>query len=155
MIRSLLVAALLVVGVLAAPAAAQYEPGPTVSLAPTTAVAGATVVLAGQQCLASSPVTIAAPGMEAQTTTAGPDGSWTSSVVVPAGTSGTWSLTVTCGDAVLVASVQVGAVDSSAPQAAPLPVTGSQTVPFAAVGAGLVAGGLLLVLLVQRRADRA
>lgn len=166
MIRKVLIGALMIVAVFAAPAAAQYD---TFTVSPGGVESGGTTTFQGDGCEPGSTVTISIDGDTLATVVANDQGQFTGSIVVdlPAGD---YTVTATCGDVVQTAPLNVRGVsdstttapDPTAPAPAPgpgvggqgggspLPRTGSNTTSLVLVGALLLAGGGAMVVARKR-----
>jgi LPXTG-motif cell wall-anchored protein len=147
-IRPALVAVSLVA--LAGPASASYEPTGTVSVSnPAPAPGGAlTVTGSGYAPLSQVTITIGAAQTVLSTVMTTADGSFSTSVTIPATLTGTQTLTATGlnpvgSTRVLAATLNVGGT--------PLPATGSDTTVLLVAGAVVVAVGAGLVVTSRRR----
>ncbi|CAN5548984.1 hypothetical protein BH10ACT1_BH10ACT1_37350 [soil metagenome] len=180
MVRKVLFGALLIVGLFAGTAAAQYDP---LVVTPGEVVEGGTVTVTGQGCQANEAVTItlfpgdatgqdtfppasskastrAVPtgGIQVATTTTDENGNFTVTFTLPAGaTPGEYTVQATCGSVVqseLITVVGATAAPIPGVPASPsgnLPRTGSNVDAMGLVGAGLLAAGGLVLLGTRKR----
>lgn len=174
MLRKILFTTLLMTGLIAAPALAQY--GFTVT--PGEVTPGSTISIVGDGCAPGSEVTITltSEGSDDEivlaTGTADDEGNVALEAVIPEDLApGTYTVSMVCGEHVLTQTLTVveatdgttttttepgttpggGGTGGGGP-AGPLPKTGSNLNGFGLTGAGLlVAGGLLLVATRRRR----
>ncbi|WP_421119122.1 hypothetical protein ACE2AJ_17420 [Aquihabitans daechungensis] len=168
MFRKMLIGALMLVAVAAAPAAAQtYD----FNVSPANVEPGGTVTVSGEGCQPGAEVTItvteAAPqravGDVILTTTVTADGSgqFTATFTIPSGTAtGTYEVTATCGDGVVLSdfiNVVDGTVATTAPPSGSggggtIARTGSDLNGLGLAGAGLITvGGIILLTTRSRR----
>lgn len=170
MIRKILITALAMMALVAAPAAAQYEPivvqpgrvppGGTVTVTGSACAPGDTVVITLQ---ADGPAAIRSAPLQAEpvvvaTVTADAEGNFSASFVVPADAKlGWYTVTATCGSITRHKRIQVAEADTPATTVPSkpggnLPKTGSNLNGFGLAGAGLLAvGGLFLLAANKRR----
>ncbi len=172
MLRKIILGAVLLVGVFAAPAAAQY---PEIVVNPGTVVVGGQVSVSGTGCepgveviiylvpaagssgsRAAAP-TIPANAVEVGRGTAGPDGTFTVTFTVPADTEpGNYIVQSSCGNVAsegqnLTVTAPVPPVTQPGGPATPLPRTGSDLNGLGLLGAGLLTAGGLALLATRRR----
>jgi len=147
-LRPVLAAACLLA--VASPAAASYEPTGTVTVSHTAPAPGAAITVTGSGYAPLSQVTItigtAQTVLSTVMTTA--DGSFSTSVTIPASLAGSQTLSATGlnpvgSTRVLAATLNVGGT--------PLPATGSDTTVLLVAGAVVVAVGAGLVVTSRRR----
>lgn len=174
MLRKILFATLLMTGLAAAPALAQY--GFTVT--PGEVTPGSTISITGEGCEPGSEVTI---GLSAEgsddvvtlaTTTADDQGDVLLDATIPEDAApGTYSVSMTCGDHVLSETITVTEASDGEPtttttaaptpttggdsggSSGPLPQTGSNLNGFGLTGAGLLAAGGVLLVATRRRRE--
>lgn len=151
MVRKVLIGALMIVAVFAAPAAAQY---PDFTITPGGVETGGVAGFSGSGCPPGSTVTIAANGQTLATVVANAQGEYsgTATINLPPGN---YTASATCGDIVRTFPLNVRGVSQGRPPAgvgggtggAPLPRTGSDSNNLAVVGAALllVGGGAMVV----------
>lgn len=155
MIRKTLIGALMLVALLASPAAAQYG---SFTVNPGTTEPGGTASFSGNGCQPGETVTVTFLGSTVATVVANAEGEYTGSFPVPASTApGTYTVTATCGSVVHSDTLTVvssgGAITGTGTGTGTLPRTGSNVNVMGMVGAGLLtAGGLLLLATRKRRA---
>jgi LPXTG-motif cell wall-anchored protein len=165
MVRKMLIGAVLLVALFAAPAAAQYGGGVT----PPQVRPGGSVNVFGDGCPPGAEVTIAiAPAaggaaVVTTTTTADDDGRFEMSVAIPEGTpAGQYTVTATCGGQVVlqetITVLSTGQVAPTTPGTPSTPSdetivrTGSELNSMAVIGAALLGlGGALLLATRSRR----
>ena len=166
MFRRMLIGALLLVALLAAPAAAQYD----VSVTPGEVEAGGAITFSGEGCLPGAEITITltevAPGttkaigdvITITTITADENGAFTVTFDVPEGTAvGTYRVSAICGgEAVASAIINVvdGTTATTVPGSSNEPIvrTGSDLNGLGLAGAGLITvGGIILIATRSRR----
>lgn len=152
MVRKVLIGALMLVAVLAAPAAAQYPP---FIVTPSGVEAGGTVTFRGSGCEPGETVTLTVNGQVLTTTTADNNGDYSGSFVVNLAP-GNYTVLATCGDVVNRHPLNVRGAGVSQPgrpggaaggaAGAPLPRTGSNVNNLGLVGAALllVGGGAMV-----------
>lgn len=164
MVRKILLAAVALLVFTAAPAAAQY---PSLVVQPGRVVVGGQVTVTGQGCTPGSTVVItlqrvgADSGVVVATVTAGPDGTFTASFMIPEGTApGMYDVISECDGhtqrqplEVLAQSVDTdpGGGGTGAGGGGSLPRTGSNLNGVGLFGAGLLAVGGLLLLAARKR----
>lgn len=165
MFRRMLIGAVLLTALFAAPAAAQYP----FNVSPGTVVAGGSLTVSGQGCEPGAEVTISMVEASPQravgdviftaTVTADENGNFTYTFTVPAGTPvGTYEVKAECGNGV-VYSAFVDVVDATTPtttpgggSTAPIVRTGSDLNGLGLAGAGLITvGGIILIATRSRR----
>jgi LPXTG-motif cell wall-anchored protein len=162
MVRKMLIGAVLLVALFAAPAAAQYGGGVT----PPQVRPGGSVNVFGDGCPPGAQVTITVTpagggaAVVTTTTTADGNGRFETEVVIPDGTApGEYTVTATCnGEVVLQESITVLSTGQVAPTTPGTPGdqtivrTGSELNSMAIAGAGLLGlGGALLLATRSRR----
>ena len=167
MFRRMVIGALLLVALVAAPAAAQYD----FTVSPGDVVPGGSVTVSGSGCQPGETVTITLTQVAATkavgdsvviaTATTDANGAFTITFVVPEGTAvGSYTLTANCGGH----QVGVGDLNVVAPGTAtttpgsttPIVRTGSDLTPLGLVGAALITvGGIILIATRTRRHARA
>jgi hypothetical protein len=137
--------------VFAGPARAQDYGGCTATASTTTVAPGDTITISGSGAAANGTVSASVNGTQIGSGTASATGSYSFSATVPAGVSGTLSVSVACGDPSLVASLTLtvsGAVTSSSGLAR----TGSSdAIPAATVAIGLITAGAVALGISRRR----
>jgi 5'-nucleotidase len=163
MVRKLLITTAALLVLIATPAAAQY---PSMVVQPQRTTVGGTVTVTGQGCIGGETVVITlrrtqttGDGQVVATVTAGPDGAFTATFTIPAGTvPGLYDIISQCGDVVQSQQIEVFGNDvtptnpGGGANPGSLPRTGSNLNVFGLVGAGLlVAGGLFLLTSRKRR----
>lgn len=157
MVRKVLLAALTMVALFAAPAAAQYD---DFVVTPGEVVVGGTVTVTGQGCAAFEEVVIALipPGTTVATGTTDADGNFTITFTIPDGTDpGVYTVQATCGDLVQNETITVNGSNVVVPPGTPgggggnLPRTGSDLDRVGLIGVGLLAAGGLVLLGTRRR----
>jgi LPXTG-motif cell wall-anchored protein len=136
-----------------------YTGACSIAVSPTNPKAGDTVTVTGTNfptSPSSLPISIGTGTGKQQigTATVNSGGGFSASATIPAGVSGTQTISVPCatsgGDATTLINVQ--AVTATAPPAGPpLARTGSDTQPLLLAGLGAVAVGTALVLTARRR----
>lgn len=165
MFRRMLIGAVLLTALFAAPAAAQYP----FNVSPGTVVAGGAVTVAGEGCAPGAEVTITMTEAAAQkavgdvvfTTTviADENGNFSVTFNIPAGTPvGTYEVVAECGNGE-VYSAFIDVVDATTPTTTPgggstTPIvrTGSDLNGLGLAGAGLITvGGIILIATRTRR----
>ncbi len=159
MLRKMLVGAVVLLGVFAAPAAAEY----TLTVEPGTVVQGGQVTVSGTGCEAGETVQVTiAPKAKAKqgrdalgTTVADDDGNFSLDLPLPDLPPGVYTITATCGSVVqskdiTITSPTPGTTTSTVPTGE-IPRTGSDVTPMVLVGAALLTGGSLLVLASRKR----
>jgi LPXTG-motif cell wall-anchored protein len=139
-------------GLLVAPAGAQYPPGqPGFIITPSSTTAGSTVSIAGQGCPPGSTVVFTIDGTQigAIPVSMDPDGTFSGTVVIPSNLApGNYVVVGTCGNVVMSNSLTILSSE--------LPRTGSdRSLPLAKSGLVLIAVGGLFVLAVRNRRGRA
>lgn len=148
MVRKVLIGAVMLVAVFAAPAAAQYPP---FVITPSGVEQGGSVSFRGSGCQPGETVTLTVNGQVVATTTADNNGEYNSSFVVNLAP-GNYTVTATCGNVVNTHPLNVRGVSTSTPRpggtgGAPLARTGSDSNTLALVGAGLlILGGGAMVI---------
>ena len=151
MIRKMLLAALVLVGLFAAPAAAQY---PGFQVNPGTSRPGGPANFNGKGCQPGETVTIRFDGTVGATVTAKPNGSFNGQFRVPTtATPGTHTVTATCGNLVQSAPLDVRGSEVTRPNtgSGSLPRTGTDVDMLGLVGAGLLAAGGSVMLATRKR----
>lgn len=156
MIRKVLIGALMLVAVFAAPAAAQYD---DFVVNPGSVVSGGNATFTGSGCAAGATVTITIDGKVMATVTADAAGNYSGSFLANMA-AGTYTVTSTCGDLVRTSplNVQSATVGRPGPGSgtggSSLPRTGSNSNSMALVGFGLLAigGGFMLATRNRRTA---
>ena len=146
MVRKVLIGAVMMVALFAAPAAAQY---PTFVVNPGTVDQGGNATFQGSGCAPGATVTITINGQTFATVTANGQGQYNGSFVADLAP-GTYTVTATCGDLVQTSPLTVRGVsagDRPGGGGAPLARTGSSTNALALAGAALLAvgGGAMVV----------
>lgn len=143
-------------------ASAQYGGNQGFIINPSQTLPGGEVSFLGTGCAPGSQVTftIANPAIDLGTTTADntSEGNFfLGNVVIPIGTPpGVYTVTATCGDTILVASLTVLDVPLPPPSSGGLAVTGSsRTIPMAKIAIVLIAVGGAILLATGRRRERA
>ena len=150
MLRKVLIGALMLTALFAAPAAAQYQ---DFAITPGTVTVGGNASFQGSGCAAGSTVVISVNNGGSldvmASVTADASGDFSGSFVADFAP-GSYTVTATCGDLVRTAPLMVRAVSVTTPETgtggSSLPRTGSNTNTMALVGAGLllVGGGAIL-----------
>jgi LPXTG-motif cell wall-anchored protein len=127
----------------------EYPPEPTVGSLVVTGPTGGVVNVSGQGCGMSETVAVTFNGAQVASLTTDPNGAFSGSFTVPAGTNpGTYPVVATNEICVLSNTVTI-----PAPAVRALAFTGSSgTISLAWVGAAVVALGALLVFVARRRA---
>ncbi|MCU1499558.1 MAG: hypothetical protein JWM47_3511 [Acidimicrobiales bacterium] len=154
MVRKVLLVALTMVALFAAPAAAQYDP---LVVVPGEIGDGGMVTVTGQGCVPFDEIVIALipPGITVATGTADADGNFTITFTVPEGTDpGTYTVQATCGEVVQSETITVTGTPVTVPPGnggGNLPRTGSDLDGMGLLGAGLLAVGGLVLLGTRRR----
>lgn len=152
MLRKVLIGALMLTALFAAPAAAQY---PDFAITPGTVNVGGNATFQGSGCAPGSTVTITIDGKVVATVTADASGDYNGSFKADLAP-GTYTVTATCGDVVRTSPLTVRSV-AVTPPARPgtgggsLPRTGSNSNVMALVGAGLLVLGGGAVLATRKR----
>jgi LPXTG-motif cell wall-anchored protein len=125
-----------------------------IQVSPTTAQPGSTVTVTGTN-FPTSPATVPIKIGSQQVGTAhiGSNGSFSDPATIPAGLSGSQTISVACASTGVDATtaVNVQAATQPNPPGAPLARTGSDTQPLVLAGLGAVAVGTALVLTARRR----
>lgn len=170
MVRKVLFGALLIVGLFAGTASAQYDP---LVVTPGTVVEGGSVTVTGQGCQPNEEVVITiipgdatdqntravpAGGIQVATTTTDADGNFTVTFTLPGEvTVGEYTVQATCGDVIQSDVIQVVSGQVTTPPGIPsspggnLPRTGSNLNGMGLVGAGLLAAGGIVLLGTRKR----
>ena len=161
MLRKMMIGAVVLVGLFATPAAAQYS----IIVSPGTVVQGSEVTVSGTGCQPGETVDVtidakakAKTGRDALgTTVADDDGNFSIDLPIPTDLpTGTYTVTATCGSVVQSKDISVvaptdGTTTSTTVPTGTIPRTGSDVTPMALLGAGLLTGGGLLVLATRKR----
>ena len=156
------------------PAAGQYGDPPQLSAGPTAVQPGdlVTVTLTDCEDHVGATVTIFIGGIPVGTATIGPDGSFTTTVTVPAGLEGPTAVTLSCGDDDLSSIIVIGpgtdgggggggdnggggggGTGPGDPPPGSLPFTGTSTRPLVQLGVGLVGLGALFLFASRKRRE--
>ena len=127
----------------------------TIGVSPTNAAAGASVTVTGTN-FPTSPATVPIKigNQTIGTAHIGATGTFSDPATIPAGLSGSQTISVACASTGVAATTTVnvqGASQSSSSGSAPLARTGSDTQPLVLAGLGAVAVGTALVLTARRR----
>lgn len=148
MLRKVLLGALMVVALFAAPASAQY--GDFV-VNPGTVSVGGNAAFQGRGCAPGSSVVLTINGATVATVTADASGDFSGSFSanLPAGS---YSVVATCGDLVRTSPLAVRSTSAGSPGTGgtSLPRTGSNSDTLALVGAGLLLAGGAAVLATRK-----
>lgn len=164
MFRRMLIGALLLIALVAAPAAASYD----FTVTPGEVEPGGAVTVAGEGCAPGAEVTITLTQLSAAkaigdvitvaTVTADANGKFTITFNIPEGTAtGTYKVAAVCGgEEVASANINVvdGTVATTAPPTSSEPIvrTGSDLNGLGLAGAGLITlGGIILIATRTRR----
>lgn len=150
MVRKVLLGAVLIVALFAAPAAAQY---PTFNVNPGSVRPGGQANFNGKGCQPGETVTITIDGVVVATTTANSNGNFNGhfDVNLPAGD---YTVTATCGDVVQTSPLLVRSAAVNAPGgtgSTTLPRTGSNLDTMGLVGGALLAAGGGVMLATRKR----
>lgn len=161
MVKRMLVVAVVSLGLVAAPAAAQqYPPADNaITVSDTSVTPGQTIEITAERCEPGTDATFTLSPGQVLLGTATADGSGvaTLSATIPEDTSlGRHTITATCGDLELSASIVVVAAaagDAAGGPGGALPRTGDDSsIPLARLGLGLAAiGGVVTALAAKRR----
>jgi LPXTG-motif cell wall-anchored protein len=148
MVRKILIGAVMLVAVFAAPAAAQYPP---FVITPSGVEQGGTATFRGSGCEPGATVTLTVNGEVLATATADNNGDYSGSFVVNLAP-GNYTVTATCGNVVNthplnVRGVSTGGRPGGGTGGRPLARTGSDSNNLALIGAGLLVlgGGAMLI----------
>jgi LPXTG-motif cell wall-anchored protein len=149
MVRKVLIGAVMVVALFAAPASAQYN---NFTITPAGVQAGGNATFQGGGCAPGSTVTLSVNGQTLTSVVANAQGQYSGSFVVNL-PPGNYTVTATCGNVVNTHPLNVRGVSTSTPRpgsggvgGAPLARTGSNTNTLAVAGAALllVGGGAMV-----------
>jgi LPXTG-motif cell wall-anchored protein len=150
MLRKVLIGALMLTALLAAPAAAQYA---DFVITPGTVSVGGNATFQGSGCAPGSTVTITIDGKVMATVTADAGGDYNGAFKADLA-AGTYTVTATCGNVVRTTPLTVRGVSVTPPAGTgggSLPRTGSNTNTMALVGAGLLLLGGGAILATRKR----
>jgi LPXTG-motif cell wall-anchored protein len=150
MLRKVLIGALMLTALLAAPAAAQYA---DFAITPGTVSVGGNATFQGSGCAPGSTVTITIDGKVMATVTADASGDYNGAFKADMAP-GTYTVTATCGNVVRTTPLTVRGVSVTPPTGTgggSLPRTGSNTNTMALVGAGLLLLGGGAILATRKR----
>lgn len=154
MVRKVLIGAVVLMGLMASPAAAQYD----FNVTPGEIVPGGEVTVSGRCDLSNGEAQITFEGNVVATAATDVSGNFSGSFIVPMGTSlGTYEVGVVCGDSVAsVKNLTVVSGDVVTPPgrggAGELDRTGSDVNTLGLIGGGLlVAGGAVLFATRKRQ----
>lgn len=129
----------------------------TIGVTPTSAAAGSTVTVTGNN-FPTSPASVPIKIGSATIGTAhiGATGTFSDPATIPSGLSGSQTITVACASTGVAATANVTVGAATTTPTPPLARTGSDTQPLVLAGLGAVAVGTALVLTARRRrANRA
>jgi hypothetical protein len=164
MLKKMLIGAIALVGLFAAPAAGQY----VIDVTPDTVLPGGTVTVTGEDCASNAIITVTLTQLTAQravgdtvevaTGQADEDGAYSVDVQLPADLDpGTYELSVFC-DGQFVQSAQITVAGPTTPTTqAPTPSdddivrTGSDLNGLGILGAGLLVGGGVVLFATRNR----
>jgi hypothetical protein len=136
---------------LAAPAGAQTYGGCHAAASSTTVSPGQTITVSGTGAVADATVVASIGDAVVGSGQSDSTGNFSFSATIPAGLSGTQTLSVNCGEAAGVDAITL-TVGATTTTTAPLPVTGSShTIPLTKLAVGLVAVGGIAVVVARRR----
>lgn len=149
MLRKVLIGALMLTALFAAPAAAQY---PDFAITPGTVNVGGNATFQGSGCAPGSTVTITIDGKVMATVTADASGDYSGSFKADLAP-GSYNVTATCGDVIRTSPLTVRSVAVTPPSTGggALPRTGSNSNVMALVGAGLLVLGGGAILATRKR----
>ena len=141
MLRKVLIGALMITALLAAPATAQYG---DFAITPGSVSVAGVATFQGRGCSPGSTVTITTGGTVLTTVTADSAGDFRGAFNANLSV-GSHTITATCGDVVRSSPLNVLSTSGAPRPTGPLPRTGSNSTTMALVGAGMLAlGGAVL-----------
>ena len=152
MVRKILLGAVMIVALFAAPASAQY---PSFTVTPGTISVGGNATFQGKGCQPNETVTVSIDGAVVATVTADATGDYNGSFAVNL-KPGQYTVVATCGDVVNTSPLLVRGSSQTTPPSTggtgtPLPRTGSNVNTLGLIGAGLLlAGGGAMVVARKR-----
>jgi LPXTG-motif cell wall-anchored protein len=149
MLRKVLIGALMLTALFAAPATAQYA---DFAITPGTVSVGGNATFQGSGCAPGSTVTITIDGKVMATVTADASGDYSGAFKADLAP-GTYTVTATCGDVIRTSPLTVRSVSVNPPSTGggALPRTGSNSNVMALVGAGLLVLGGGAILATRKR----
>jgi LPXTG-motif cell wall-anchored protein len=150
MVRKVLIGALMLVALFAAPASAQY---PDFTVNPGSVEVGGNATFQGRGCQPGETVTITIDGRVMATVEADGAGEFSGSFRADLAP-GNYTVVATCGDVVNTSPLQVRGASTTPPPSTgggALPRTGSDSNTLALVGAGLLLAGGGAMLVARKR----